>query len=291
MYCPYTDNNLPTEKVSEEHVIPLSLGGSNKFCLSVDAEFNSSLGSSIDGEMANDFLVLFRRREADARGHSNKKPVIRSKKSFMGDNEHPVQVTLAGEDGIKVYDPTQGKKLEESEVIGQTFKSTFSLSMYGRLKFAAKVSLSAGYFVFGEWFRENVAHHEIRMLMNFDPKTSTREEFKGVGLKAYDEFTTANEQDSQQRATDELFCSIVNGSCVQFIPGPENIGIVVGILGKYVATLNVPANTDEFPFSEENDLGHVVIIENGVVERISYRNMAKRAYDALSEKGMHSGIR
>ena len=284
MYCPYTDKELTFEKMSKEHIIPLSLGGSNEFCLQVDAKFNSKVGSSVDGDMANDFLVLFRRREADTRGHSNKRPVIKSKKSSMGDSEHPVQITLAGKDGVKVYDPIQCRELDESEITEQTFKSQFNVSMYGRLKFAAKVALSAGYFVFGEWFRENVSHDEIRMLMNFNPSLSKKEDFRDIKLKAYDEFTPTNERDNQQRAIDELFCSLSGGSCVLFIPGPQNIGIVIGILGKHVATLNVPANTENFPFLEENDLGHVVIIKAGKFERISYRRMAKLAHEALQNK-------
>ncbi|MDF9433359.1 hypothetical protein M1C61_02480, partial [Chromohalobacter israelensis] len=59
------------------------------------------------------------------------------------------------------------------------------------------------------------------------------------------------------------------------------IGVTVGILGRFVATLNVPANTEQFPFSDQNDLGHAVIIENGRLQRISYRALAKKAYGYL----------
>ncbi|MFC0383012.1 hypothetical protein [Chromohalobacter israelensis] len=168
IYCPYTDREIEPSLSNSEHIIPLSLGGSNSFVLPVNAEFNSDAGSDIDGELANDLLVLFRRRHFDARGHSKKKPKILSKHSKMDSGSRPVQVEFAGEEGIKVYDPVQKRTLGEEEIAGQQFTSRFTISRYGRLKFAAKVALAGGYFVFGDWFRSNVEHHELRALMNFD---------------------------------------------------------------------------------------------------------------------------
>jgi hypothetical protein len=151
---------------------------------------------------------------------------------------------------------------------------------YGRLKFSAKVALAGGYFVFGNWFRQNVNHDELRALMNFDIN-SQKSDFKGFGLKVIPEFTPPEDKDVEHLAVERFFCQIIEGSCVYFVPGPVNIGITVGILGQFVATLNVPANTDEFPFTEENDLGHAVIIEDGILQRMSYRNLAKKAYGRL----------
>lgn len=61
----------------------------------------------------------------------------------------------------------------------------------------------------------------------------------------------------------------------------KNLGIVVGVLGQYVATLNVPANTSDFPFTELNDLGHAIVIESGHAKRISYRGLAKMAFERM----------
>ncbi len=280
MYCPYTDNELEAHALNCEHIIPLSLGGSNQFVIHVDATFNSEAGSKIDGALANDFLILPRRIALDARGHSNKKPIAKSRQSKMGEEEKPVQIEFFNPDGLKVYDPIARRELEEHEFSGRKFTSRISLSPHGRLQFAAKVALAAGYFVFGNWFRENIAHHEVRALMNFH-RSSKLEDFKGFSLRAYDEFTPASEEDQQQRAIDEFMCMTVKGSCVYFIPGPKNIGITVGVLGKYVATLNVPGNTDGFPFSEDNDLGHAVLVEQGKMERMSYRSFVRRAYERL----------
>ncbi|TWC63178.1 hypothetical protein FB597_11124 [Herbaspirillum sp. SJZ099] len=280
MYCPYTDEELLPTETNCEHIIPLSLGGSNQFTIGVNAKFNAEVGSKVDGVLANDFLILSRRIALDARGHTKKKPIAISKKSTMGDQKSPVQVEFFSEDGLKVYDPIKRRNLTEEEVSGKTFTSSFTLHRFSRLRFAAKVALATGYFVFGEWFRQNVAHDELRTLMNLDSSPSP-EDFEGFRIQVYDEFTQPSEADQQQFVMDEAFCRIVKGSCVYFVPGPVNLGVTVGVLGEYLATLNIPAKTDEFPFSDENDLGHTVLLENGQMERISYRQFARRVYDKL----------
>ncbi|RBB99208.1 HNH endonuclease [Pseudomonas sp. MWU12-2115] len=281
-YCPYTDKELNTRDSSIEHIIPLSLGGSNSFTISVSKEYNSKAGTDIDGMLANDFLVLIRRKKYDARGHSKKPPKAILKKSSINKENgiHPVQIEFSGQEGLKIYDPINKKELSKKEITGKIFSSEFTLSRHGRLKFAAKAALSGGYFAFGEWFRNNVNHKELRALMDLNSEVNDID-FSGFGLTAYDEFMPANEQDSDQLAMDKLFCEIVQGSCICFVPGPANLGIIIGILGKHVATLNVPANTNDFPFTEANDLGHAIIIESGQANRMSYREFAKIVYERL----------
>lgn len=280
IYCPYTDTYIDASSSSAEHIIPLSLGGSNDFTIPVGKEYNSKIGSDIDGDLANDLLVMLRRRNFDARGHSKKKPKVIIKKSSMEDGNRPVQVEFSETDGLLVYDPVQRRILSRHETSGQNFNSQFKISRFGRIKFAAKVALSGGYFAFGEWFRKNVNHEELRALMEFNPG-SKKNDFSEFGLKVYDEFTSADEKDSEQYALDKLFCEIVHGSCVYFVPGPKNLAIIVGVLGQYVATLNIPANTTDFPFTELNDLGHAIVIESGEAKRISYRELAKMAYERM----------
>ena len=56
IYCPYTDRNLSEWETSAEHIIPLSLGGTNGLELPVEPALNAQLGSEIDGALANEFL-------------------------------------------------------------------------------------------------------------------------------------------------------------------------------------------------------------------------------------------
>jgi len=81
IYCPYTDREISESDANREHIIPLSLGGLDGFEIPVCRDFNSKVGSKIDGALANDFLILMKRNELDVRGHSNKKPKAVAKKS------------------------------------------------------------------------------------------------------------------------------------------------------------------------------------------------------------------
>ena len=164
IYCPYIDKEIPEEQTNQEHIIPLSLGGINGFEIPVDRKFNLEVGSKIDGAIANDMIVIMKRNELDIRGHSGKKPAFVSKKSTLMETGKPVQVTFDKMEGVKVWDPIDKKYLQGQGVIS----SKFTMPIDSDIKFVAKVALSAGYFVYGDLFRENVAHDEIRFIMNFD---------------------------------------------------------------------------------------------------------------------------
>lgn len=287
IYCPYTDQDVERSLTNEEHIFSLSLGGSDNFCLPVSRDFNSHAGSKIDGALANDFLVAFRRRHFDARGHSKRAPSVRSKRSTMGEGERPVQVEFQGENGLRIFDPIENRILDPEETAGQTFTSSFHLQRFSRIKFASKVALSAGYLLFGDWFRNNVNHAEVRALMNYDGNPE-EQDFSAFKLKVMEEFFPPEKKDLQQVAVEKFICGMVGGSCVYFVPGPVNIGVTVGVLGQFVASLNIEANTDDFPFdhpvADQNDLGHAVVIENRVVQRMSYRALAYRAHGVLNRE-------
>lgn len=286
IYCPYTNTEIYTNSSSIEHIIPLSLGGSNGFTIPVSKEYNCKAGSEIDGDMANDFLILLRRSDFDARGHSNKKPKVIAKKSIMGKDNRPVQLEFSDNKELIVYDPIKKRILSKQETSGERFNSQFTISRFTRIKFAAKVALSGGYLTFGEWFRKNVSHNELRELMKINSK-SQENDFSEFGIQVYDEFTQPNKIDSEQYELDKILCTTVRGSCIYFIPGPKNLGVIVGVLGQHVATLNIPANTDEFPFTKLNDLGHAILIESNQTKRISYRQFAEIAYGRLKNSNYH----
>lgn len=282
-WCPYTNLDLPEDAMNSEHIIPLSLGGSNEFCIPVEKEFNAKVGSKIDGALANDFLTLFRRREFDARGHSNLQPMVVLRNSRLVDDKRPIQVTLRGQESPLVWDAKARCYFPENEVASHTILSQVKIDIHARMRFLAKVSLSAGYFIYRELFRNCVRHDELRALMNFD-STSTREIFEGFGLRVYDEFSPIEEVDAEQKELDSLFCQLINGSCVIVGLGPMNVVFIVGVLGKWVGTLNVPAITESFPVEGEHDLGHVVILHNGKMTRISYRQLAEKAYSIIKKE-------
>ncbi len=59
------------------------------------------------------------------------------------------------------------------------------------------------------------------------------------------------------------------------------IHLVDGILGQYIASINVEAKTDKFPFDGDYDLGHIIILKENKLERISYRQLALKVKERL----------
>ena len=147
-YCPYTDQDLHYEKTSSEHIIPLALGGSNGFELRVDASFNTKLGSELDGQLANEFLIAMRRTKYDARGHSNKEPWATGKNATYGVDDRPAQVRIHRKHGIRLWDA-----LDREEKSGKgTIRINATLNIDLPIRFAAKVGLAAGYYAYGKVF-------------------------------------------------------------------------------------------------------------------------------------------
>lgn len=279
MYCIYLDEDVDQKDMNREHIIPLSLGGANGFEIHVDLQANAKMGSNVDAAIANDFFMSFPRRDKDARGHSNKQPFPLAKKSKLVSSDKPVQIAFKKEK-IEVYSPIDRRYLDQSKVVGETFKSTFKLDPYSRMRFTAKVALSAGYFIYGDLFRSNVKHSEIRMLMSFYRSTADRNDFKDFETKGWFWPFPVEEKDKKDHQLYQSLASHLESSFVLAIPGPSNLGLIVGILGEVVGIINCPANTDNFPFGGDHDLGHLVSTKDGQMTRMSYRELARNAAEA-----------
>lgn len=290
-YCPYTDRDLPASETTPEHIIPLSLGGANAFTLPVDKNFNSDVGSRIDGVLTKDFLIALRRRAYGTSGHSGRKPEVVLKHSKMEGQTAPVQVTLRGRDGAPiVWDPVQRRDLSPSETFGRNIESRIRLLRFSRLRFAAKVALGAGYVVYGNLFREKVRHADLRLLMNLSDSQDLAAFARTVDLRVWDRFTPVRREDSGDHQMYATFCSSVSGSCILCIPGPRNIGFLVGVLGQFEAMVNVPADTKSFPSEDQHDLGHVILLSQRRMERLSLRSFAARVLSQLESASEPVGV-
>jgi hypothetical protein len=283
-YCPYTDRDVPASETNPEHIVPLSLGGANAFTIPIDGKFNSEVGSSIDGALANDFLIKLRRRAFGVLGHSRREPKVVLKRSMIEGQSTPVQVTLRGKEGPPVvWDPVQRRDLSAAETIGKEIKSQLQIQRFNRLRFAAKVALAAGYFVYEKLFRDNLQHSDLRLLMKLNDAGQIDQRLQETDMRVWDRFTPVEAKDSGDHQMYSLFCAAVRGSCVLCIPGPKNIGFVVGVLGQIEAVLNVSANTKDFPSSGDHDLGHIILLTQKRMERLSYRSFAQRVLSQIEK--------
>ncbi len=272
IYCPYTDCDIPESRSSSEHIIALSLGGISGFEIPVDAEFNSELGSKLDGALANEFLFALSRTQYDARGHSGKEPMALIKHVSYGEARRPAQIQFHMKHGTKVRDARDG----EFKGGVESFQIHTSLNIDLPIRFTAKVALAAAYFVYEDLFRENVDHRQLRDVMNLDPKDLDQSKSVAeLGLEhltlRYDSYLLEEPDDLDSEILwIRTFCASVRGSVVILMPGQGCLGVAVGVLGRYVGMVNVPADTTVFPSGIEYHWGHLIAVIDGKLKRCSW---------------------
>ncbi|PIQ25554.1 hypothetical protein COW36_21155 [bacterium (Candidatus Blackallbacteria) CG17_big_fil_post_rev_8_21_14_2_50_48_46] len=273
-YCIYLDSI--TKDFNYEHIIPLSLGGCDDFVIEVDRGFNSSVGSSIDGDVANDFLVLFERDRFKAKGHSKKheKPLIKNVRLKDG---RPAQA-IFGQEGLRIFDLQRKRPLPLTDSAGGEIKCNFKMEMGIDLFFVAKVALAAGYFAYGEAFKSYVKHSELRKIITAD-KISLPPNIKA---KFYDRFF---------ETTDDIEFMIVKmateiGGCssVLILPSENSFGVAVGVLGKFMGFIIVPSQSKHLPNSDDYRLGHCMFIQDGKLKRFSFDYLRQRLLTKFDEK-------
>ena len=282
-YCPYSDQDVRHDRTTTEHIIPLSLVGANGFEIRVDADLNAKLGSQLDGQFANEFLIALRRTEFDARGHSGKEPWAKTKDARYGPDDRPAQVQIHRRHGIRIWDALD----REEKPGGGTIRFSTKLNIDLHVRFAAKVGLAAGYYAYGRTFRDCVDHHQLRQLMTTDP----------ARLQSNDETFRANAKSINARVDSYLFdtpsmsdwrllalrkfCEHANGSTVVLVPGPDSFQVTVGILGQFIATIKVPADTERLPNDGDFHWGHAILCKDRKLSRKSW-------FKALSDSVGHA---
>ena len=282
VYCPYTNREIYESGTSREHILPLSLGGVNGFEIAVDATFNSKVGAELDGSLANEFLITLRRTAHDARGHSGKEPMATVRATY-GEDARPAKVHFHQKKGISLWD---ARDRETKEGYG-TFRMNTSLNIDLPVRFTAKVALAAGYYVYGNLFREHVDHRQLRDVMHIDPAKLDLD--KGPAAPGLEHLTLRVDTYLHEVPPDpdssilclRTFCSTVKGSVVVLMPGKDCFGVAVGILGQYLAMVNVPANTESFPNEGVFAWGHVVSVIDKKLNRCSWMDSLIRTPECL----------
>ena len=260
-YCIYTDKM--TSDPSREHIIPLSLGGHDDFAINVDRKFNCDIGSKIDGRLSNDFLILFDRDRTAAKGYSGKhpRPVVKSASLKDGPPIH----AIFSKDGLELFDLKTMASLERRDCRGQTIElRNISISIDIDMMFVAKVALAAGYFVYGETFRKYVDHSEFRLIMNMD-KNNLPTNLKAL---AYNRFYEPSNDDINYHIK-RLATEIGACSSVIILPSQNRIGVSVGVLGRFLGFISVPAESNHLPNEKAYRYGHCIYLQDGQLYRYS----------------------
>ena len=269
IYCPYTDRDIPDSRADSEHIIPLSLGGVNGFEIPVDADFNSRVGSELDGALANEFMWVIARTEYDALGHSGKEPKATIKDASYGDENRVAQVHFHKKKGVSVWDVRDREFKSRPGPIRISTSMNIDLPM----RLTSKVALAAGYYVYGDVLRQYVDHQQLRDVMNIDPSkldlTKSPDELGISHINLIVDDWTHHVPSNQDLQCVRLFCSAVRGSVVMLIPARDQLSVAVGILGQYLAMVTVPAETEAFPKDGEYTWGHVIALSKRQIFRTS----------------------
>jgi len=260
MYCIYTDTDVSEKDGNYDHVIPLALGGDNGFCVWSDENFNSTIGSKIDGALSNDPLIMLARHYADARGYSDTPPVPLWKRSvFQG---RPVQVSLGDE--VKVWDAKANKYLPPEEFLQKRMESTLRYDYRLRSKFTGKVALGGGYFLFRDTFLTAIDCEELRRLLKVEDVTK----FKTT-LIAHDPVLTGRWPNDI--AGFRLLCEFKRRTTFIALPYATGIAFHVGVLGMYVGSIFCSGDVSKLV----SDDGEAIILGPGPMERLLLPKLAE----------------
>ena len=268
VYCIYTDTEVTDTSGNYDHIIPLSLGGSNDFCVWSELNFNSKIGSKVDGALPNDALIMLARRDADARGHSGNEVLPAWKKTtFEG---RPVQVSWGEE--VKVWDSRARACLDPNDFLNKPMESRWIYNPFARSKFTAKVALGGGYFLFGDSFLGATDCNELRRMLAADDLTKFRTTFVAHDPVLKGHWPT-------DIIAFRLMCEFKGRSTLIVIPMADGIAFHLGVLGMYVGSIFCAGNTSKLTPPEDQ----VVVLGPGPLERPSLKAFAQEFQSFLEE--------
>ncbi len=273
IYCIYTDQELSSDKVNKEHIIPLSHGGCNELCIQVDKDKNSILGFEIDGKLSKDYLISSIRRRKDYKGHSGKIPESEFLNPKFKNTNKPVKITIKGTQS-EFFDPIEKRVLTDNETKGISFSFNLNFDIDLRMIFTAKTLLAAGYFAYGKIFRQFADHNSLRLLMNYKI-INTTERIHEIDVGIIDPFHEILEKDEEFVSIIKKICKTIDSSFVIFMLQKDNIIGSVAIGGEYIGTIRFNAKTEYFPNKDIFKHGHIISINNKKLKKYSYYEMTE----------------
>lgn len=282
-YCPYTNTNLDDDDSNPDHVVPLSLGGVNGFEVASDARFNAHAGSKIEGPIVNDPLFALARRDADARGHNNKPPVPVWKYSVL--NAQPVQVSLGNT--IKVWDCRRRVYLTEEEAAGAVCESTWKIDKYAAIQLTAKIAIGTCYFLGGLKLLDAIEIEALRWLARTDlsaAQAAGPDALPEIAAKltVWDRFHPNVAPSGPERMW-SFATEFTGRSTIILRPFRNGLAVHVGLLGMYLGTVVTEAQHQKLEAALPCDLGLVLLLAPGTLERSELRDFLKLSLAALAD--------
>ncbi len=187
-YCIYSGRFLPDSALSDEHVIPKSLGGNRSTVVRVARDLNSRFAHTIDAPITRDPMVQFGRRDAEAKGHSRKKPRAIWKGARAWKEGEPwgagaarFNIEFPEVGAPKIYDTKSGKFIS-SNVLADTgfIIPNLQFDHVARLKFTLKTMIGVCWKMFRTDFLEAVDIELLRNILIADIEISATEREGGI---------------------------------------------------------------------------------------------------------------
>jgi hypothetical protein len=267
LYCIYTDKEVAETDGNYDHIIPLALGGDNGFRVWSDKKFNFEMGSKIDGALANDSLIMFARRDADARGHSGTEPIPVWKRTTL--EGRPVQISWGDE--VKVWDAKSRTYVDPNDFLSKPMESRWIYNPFARSKFTAKVALGGGHFLFGEPFRQGIDCNELRKLLAADDLTKFP-----TTLIAHD--TVLKGKWLTDIRPFRLMCELKKRTTFIALPYADGVAFYLGILGMYVGAIFCRGDSSKLVPPE----GEVILLGPGAMERLPFKTFASETLELIN---------
>lgn len=292
-YCIYSNSYFEKtgkKKDNKDHIIPLFLGGHDDFVVDAATDKNSQISNEIENKLSNDFFIKMNRNNLESLGLGHR---------ARRDDKLVIPNLIGDADGKKakiIFDKAS-KKITAIDVISESKneiddwqKITFSQNYNNSdselfLRFAAKVALGTGYFLDKEYFVNNVAHDELRLIMNGLSKLS-EEERKNIKTRCYlgRWFSSKRDTETKEYKLYSEICKSVQGSIVIIYPTAQSLCFHIGVVSEYIGMINVPAKTEKMLEKYKDSLGHIFMITKNGFKQGSLASLFNHLSKELLEK-------
>ncbi len=272
--CPYLDRHVKEHDVTEDHIVPLSLGGCNQLTVAASREANSRIGTEIEGALANEFFFANYRVAANAHGRSGRPPAFIIKNASSSEHTGPLRVLLSPGQ-IQCYDPREHKSLDRLSDIRFDTKVQFGNFYHLRARFLAKVALGICYYEFGQGFHVHAQHNDLRRVLWAradspvwcDPDLPINVDMPVIG----------EECRSHISVSIRYMCrSVGRRSCLAIVPTSGRLNVYVGILGHYAGLMGFDCEVDRLWKEPENRYGLFLLVRDKLLIRMGLREAMER---------------
>jgi hypothetical protein len=272
-FCIYSNAHVADDDSNEEHIFPLTLGGSNAFTIQISKASNARSNRELDEKLKSCLFLATNRKIHDARGHKNKLVMPPKAKITVGSDKSVI--LKFDENGfLQLYSHRRQKLLTTDELKEEGATIEISQKRSLRLKFTAKIALASGYFVYGNTFTENAETSELRALMHYQGELHDEVIINNIASTGWYWPAPVGDGDAVMHGMFERINRMFDCSFVALITSAvaDKIIIVVGVLGHLIGVISCPANCDAFPKSGDYDLGHVVVLRDRQLKRMSFHS-------------------